>query len=88
VTGTTDKRLHCPSFRDSEGKEIDLLLSKDGILYPLEIKKQPLPHPEDIRSFSVLGKLSVPIGPGGLICLSEQSLPLSETVRTIPVHGF
>ena len=75
-------------FRDSEGREIDLLLSKDGILYPLEIKKTASPHPEDIRSFSVLRKLSVPIGPGGLICLSEQSLPLSETVRTIPVHGL
>ena len=75
-------------YRDKEGKEIDLVLSQDGILYPLEFKKTASPRIEDIRSFAVLDKLSVPVGPGGLVCLSERSIPLSATVRTIPIHGL
>ena len=39
----------------------------------------------DVRHYRVLDKLNTPIGSGGVICLAEQSLPLTQTTRSIPV---
>ena len=41
--------------------------------------------PGDYRHFQVLQKLKMPVGPGGVICLTEQSLPLTERNLSIPV---
>lgn len=72
-------------YRDKDKKEIDLLIIRDGIAYPLECKKSASPCREDIRHFSVLKNLQLITGPGGVICLADRSLPLSETNRSIPV---
>lgn len=72
-------------YRDKDKKEIDLLIVRDGTIYPLEIKKTASPSIADARSFGALAKLGMPVGPGGVICLAQQSLPLSESVTSIPV---
>ena len=72
-------------YRDKDKKEIDLLIVQDGILYPLEFKKTASPTREDVRHFQVLNKLKLPVGPGGVICLAEQSLPLTDSTCSIPV---
>lgn len=72
-------------YRDRDMKEIDLLIVLDGTIYPLEIKKTASPRPSDIRSFSALDKLGMPVGRGGVICLAKESLPLSESAVSIPV---
>jgi len=72
-------------YRDKDKKEIDLLIEQDGILYPLEFKKTASPGKNAVRHFKVLEKLPLPIGPGGVICLVNQSLPLGEKVVSIPV---
>lgn len=72
-------------YRDKDQKEIDLLITRDGQLYPIEIKRSASPSRKDIRHFSALDKLDLPTGPGGLICLATQSLPLTESIMTIPV---
>jgi predicted AAA+ superfamily ATPase len=82
---------HMPPFyyyRDRDGKEIDLLILRDGTIYPLEIKKTASPNKNHVRHFHVLKKLNMPIGPGGVICLSEQFLPLTETAMSIPVSAL
>ncbi len=82
---------HMPPFyyyRDRDGKEIDLLILRDGAIYPLEIKKTASPNKNHVRHFHVLKKLNMPIGPGGVICLSEQFLPLTETAMSIPVSAL
>jgi hypothetical protein len=66
-------------------KEIDLLIVQDGTVYPLEIKKTGAPNRGDIRHFSSLTNLKMPIGPGGVICLAEASVPLTESACSIPV---
>ena len=71
-------------YRDKDKKEIDLLIIQDGTAYPLEFKKSASPGKDDVRHFQALKKLKLPIGPGGVICLSERSLPLSLTVQSIP----
>jgi uncharacterized protein len=75
-------------YRDKDMKEIDLLIERDGILYPLEFRKTASPRKDDTRYFQVLGKLGRPIGPGGLICLVEKPRPMTERVMSIPVSAI
>ncbi len=72
-------------YRDNDQKEIDLLIVQDGMLYPLEFKKSASPDRSSIRHFSVLQRFQMPVGPGGVICLTAQALPLTATVTSIPV---
>ncbi len=71
-------------YRDKDHREIDLLLIQDGIAYPLEIKKTASPSREDVRHFAALERLGLPVGPGGVICLAEQWLPLTASAQSIP----
>lgn len=75
-------------YRDKDQKEIDLLILQDGMAYPLEIKKSAMPKKEDVRHFRVLDKTRIPVGAGGVICLSEQSIPLSGSTCSIPVAAI
>jgi uncharacterized protein len=75
-------------YRDKDLKEIDLLIVRDGTIYPLEFKKTASPGTNDMRHFQTLEKLKMPIGPGGVICLAEQSLPLSSSTLSIPVAAI
>ncbi len=72
-------------YRDRDRREIDLLIVRDGTVYPLEIKKTATPSPRDVRHFEVIDRLGIPSGSGGLICLTGQWLPLTATVAAIPV---
>jgi predicted AAA+ superfamily ATPase len=73
-------------YRDKDQKEIDLLIIQDGTIYPIEIKKSASPTKEMVSHFQVLEKLNLQIGPGGVICLAEKSLPLTSTTVSIPVR--
>jgi hypothetical protein len=72
-------------YRDKDRKEIDLLIVQDGVVYPLEFKKTASPGQTDVRHFQALEKLKLPIGPGGVICLADQSLPLTPSTQSIPL---
>ncbi|MEN6372097.1 MAG: ATP-binding protein [Armatimonadota bacterium] len=75
-------------YRDKDKKEIDLLILQDGTLYPIEIKKTASPTARDIRTFGTLGRLGLPVGPGGVICLAKQALPITEAAWSIPVGAL
>lgn len=75
-------------YRDKDKKEIDLLIVRDGTMYPLEFKKSASPGTGDIRHFSVLANLKMPVGPGAVVCLASQSLPLGPSVRSVPVASL
>jgi predicted AAA+ superfamily ATPase len=72
-------------YRDTDQKEIDLLIVQDGTVYPLEFKKTASPDKGVVRHFAVLEKLRMPIGTGAVICLVQQTLPLTELVWSVPV---
>lgn len=72
-------------YRDKDMKEIDLLIHRDGILHPVEIKKTATPGKEAIRHFRTLQTLKHPIGEGCVICLTEIRLPISEKVQAVPI---
>jgi hypothetical protein len=75
-------------YRDTHQREIDLLIVRDGTVYPIEIKRTASPNRGDIKHFPVIEKLGLKIGAGGVICLTEQSLPLSDTTNVIPVQAL
>ncbi len=72
-------------YRDKDQKEIDLLIVRDGTITPIEIKKTAMPAKSDIRHFAVLEKLKMPVAPGAILCMTERSMPLTETVQALPV---
>ncbi len=72
-------------YRDKDQKEVDLLIVQDGTIHPVEIKKTASPGKKDVRHFQVLDKLNLPVGDGAIICLATESLPLTESVCSVPV---
>ena len=75
-------------YRDKDKKEIDLLMVIDGTVFPVEVKKTASPDRNDARHFQVLDSLKMPVGPGGLVCLAPQSLPLTARIMSIPVAAL
>ncbi|MDA8162592.1 MAG: ATP-binding protein [Desulfobacteraceae bacterium] len=75
-------------YRDKDQKEIDLLIVQDGVVYPLEFKKTASPSKDTVRHFQALEKLKMPIGPGGVVCLTSQPLPLTANTTSIPVSAI
>ncbi len=72
-------------YRDKDKKEIDLLIVQDETIYPLEFKKSASPDKSMVRHFGLLEQLKKPVGEGGVICLSETLLPVTENFNAIPV---
>jgi hypothetical protein len=70
-------------YRDSNQKEIDLILVKDDILSPIEIKKTNTPR-NATKNFNALEGLTASIGMGGVICLSDDLLPIDANNWMIP----
>jgi uncharacterized protein len=74
-----------PAAEHREPCEVDLLLAARRDHLSLEIKKSASPSRDySIRHFGGLERLGLPIGPGGVICLAEQSLPLTAAAQSIP----
>ncbi len=84
-------------YRDSNKKEIDLILYQNGTVNPIEIKKSAAPK-DAIKNFSVLnpierepetdefgaGHLKTRIGPGAVVCMASDLLPIDKKNWYIP----
>lgn len=73
-------------YRDTNQKEIDIVLEENGTLHPLEIKKSSNPEKKAISSFHLLEKSSLIIGEGGIICMAETPFPLDSNNNLIPCN--
>jgi predicted AAA+ superfamily ATPase len=71
-------------YRDSNKAEIDLLIARDGLLFPIEIKKTANPSKDDVKAFKTLSQTEK-LGYGSLICLTDSPRPLTENVNAISV---
>ncbi|NLW83839.1 MAG: ATP-binding protein [Phycisphaerae bacterium] len=75
-------------YRDKDQKEIDFLLERNQMLYPVEVKKNATPRKEWIGSFSVLERLKMKIGHGAVVCMIEKSLPIDKNNDAVPISVF
>jgi hypothetical protein len=75
---------HFYYYRDTDQKEIDLVVEEGNTLYPVEFKKTASPGRMASRHFPVLTKLQRNIGHGAVICLRPTDVPLSRDVDAIP----
>ena len=71
-------------YRDTDKKEIDILLVKDGAIYPVEIKKGISPTKPN-KNFSVLQKYKTPIKRGMIIDNAKTMRAINEDAFIFPV---
>jgi len=82
-------------YRDKDRREIDLIIFEDGTLHPIEIKKSASPGTEAAKHFRVLAPAAeehfddlarhkAEIGPGAVICMANDLLPLDRKNWFVP----
>ena len=73
-------------YRDKEKREIDLLIWKNGLLHPIEIKMTANPEKRQLSAFGVLDTLPAPYkrGEGGIICCYNELVSLDNIDKVIP----
>lgn len=79
---------HAPNiyyYRDTDQNEVDVLLEDFDGITPLEIKLSASPNNRDIGKFKILDKIGKPIKNGGIICLIDNLLPVTDKHCFIPV---
>jgi predicted AAA+ superfamily ATPase len=81
-------------YRDRDKKEIDLLVYRDGVLYPIEMKRNASPGKEALKNFGVLTpvvssqaetELKTKIGAGAVVCMATDLLPIDAQNWRVPV---
>ena len=72
-------------YRDTDQKEIDLIIEENDTLYPVEFKKTATPSLINSKNFSTLKKLNKKIGHGAIICFVKQHIALNKEVTAVPV---
>lgn len=72
-------------YRDSDAKEIDLILERDGKLFPVEIKKMASPPKKLTRVFDLIDKSPLQRGTGAVVCLADQLGAFDQDNLIVPV---
>ena len=82
----SQSKVNLTYFRDSNAKEIDLLIERNMSVHPFEIKKTANPSNRDISKFAVLDKAPIARSYGGVICMCEEAIPVDEKNTFIPCN--
>ncbi|MHA1541124.1 MAG: ATP-binding protein [Alphaproteobacteria bacterium] len=72
-------------YRDTDKKEIDLIIETGEALYPVEFKKTATPSRTATKNFNALKNLNKKIGLGAVICFVKEDVPISREVTAIPI---
>ena len=80
------KRKRNGQLEEVDG-EIDLIISENGVLYPVEIKLSASPKADMASEFDVLdGVPDKKRGMGAIICLYDKKLLLRENLVALPIE--
>ena len=85
-TSYGEKTVSLNFYRDTNQKEIDLVLEIEGGLYAFEIKRTASPERKLIRTFSLLEKSGKELKAGGIICMAEKPFPMDSSNFLLPVN--
>ena len=75
-------------YRNKDAKEIDIVMERDGVLCPIEIKKTSNPSPELTKVFACLDGASTPRGKGAIICMKQSIGALDRENFIVPVWAI
>ena len=75
-------------YRDRDGKEIDLVLERDGALHPVEIKKSAAPKREMAAAFRMLDPAPQPRGTGAIVCMAGEAGAVSSDALVLPAWAI
>jgi predicted AAA+ superfamily ATPase len=73
-------------YRDKDSKEIDIILERDGVINPIEIKKTANPGSELVKVFRLLDKASVPRGKGAVVCMKLKLSAVDNENLIVPIY--
>lgn len=80
----SSQNVNITYYRDTNQKEIDLVVEEDNVLHPLEIKLSANPEKREIKKFDLLEKSSSNLGNGGIICMTDTVFPINQQNYMIP----
>ena len=72
-------------YRDKDGKEIDVILERDGTLFPVEIKRSVSPDSRLINTFKTIDRTGMKRGTGAIICMAEKLGAVDSENLIVPV---
>jgi hypothetical protein len=79
-----DTKANLTFYRDTNQKEIDLIVEESGMLHPIEIKKTTNPEKKVIKAFNVLRTTGNLLGNGLVVCMTDKVFPMNECNFMIP----
>ena len=83
ATGVMPSLYYC---RDSNGREVDLVIEQGARLYPIEIKKAEIARPGDVKAFRLLDAFrGYEPQPGTVVCQTLSPLPLPGDAWALPL---
>lgn len=81
-----DPRTRLYYYRDTNQKEIDLLIFYDNKVYPVEIKKSANPGKTALKHFDIVNKFGVEVGNGIILCMIENIMAIDEKNYYVPIE--
>lgn len=81
-----DPRSRLYYYRDTNQKEIDLLIFNDNKVYPVEIKKSANPGKDAIKNFDIVKKFGTDVGNGTVLCMMENIVTIDENNYYVPIE--
>jgi len=84
--GTLSGRTGFHHWRSAGGAEVDLLVERDGVLYPFEMKLTANPSPRDISGLTAFRQAhrDLQIGIAAILCAVDRSRWITEDTAAIP----
>ena len=75
-------------YRDKDAREIDLILERDGKLFPIEIKKMASPPKKLTKVFDLIDKSPLQRGTGAILCMADQLGAFDQNNLIVPISLF
>ena len=75
-------------YRDRDGREIDLVIERDGALQPVEIKKSASPKRDMTASFRMLDRAPLPRGTGAVVCMADSLGAVAADALVMPAWAL
>lgn len=88
--GTLPGRTGFHHWRSAGGAEVDLLVERDGVLYPFEMKLTANPSGYDVSGLSAFRRAhrGLKIGTGAILCAVDRPRWIAEDTAAIPWNMF